>query len=355
MVLGVHGATSVMYGGAGYTVAMPDGGREAVIDSLRDRMRTLPAGLLAPAPPQGTTGPAVRRPVAHKNADLKEGAYTILDGALWVCRDGQLVDPRLTPSHATRLRELMAVRDAARAALRAQLDGAGQQAIEATQQYLNAVYDRFVFRFGPLNAAPNAAATGADPDAFFLRALERWDTEAQQRHRTGRPVTDAAARERLKMPLFREIVVRQARPASFAHSPRDALLLVLNERGTLDFARMAELLGPGATAEGVRQSLAADGLIFEDPETGFATADAYLSGNVKRKLAVAEKAALAEPRFGRNVDALRVVIPADIPPGQIEVRLGTHWIPAMDVNDFLREVLHAEEPRWSRAGGQVVR
>jgi len=35
---------------------------------------------------------------------------------------------------------------------------------------------------------------GIDPDAFFLRALERWDTETQERHKTGRPVTDATTR-----------------------------------------------------------------------------------------------------------------------------------------------------------------
>ena len=77
-----------------------------------------------------------------------------------------------------------------------------------------------------------------------------------------------------------------------------------------------------------------------------------MSGNVKRKLATAERAAVAEPRFQRNVEALQLVIPADIPPGQIEVRLGTHWIPPADVNQFLAEVLDAEEPRWSRSGKQ---
>jgi N12 class adenine-specific DNA methylase len=355
MVLGVHATTSVMYGGGGYTVSMPHGGRAAVIDALRDRMRALPGGLLAPAPSGVQTAPTPSPPVADHGSDLKEGAYCIQDDALWVCRGGQLVDPRLGPSQTTRLRELLAVRDAARGALRAQLDGAGRQAIEDTQRRLNVVYDRFVFRFGPLNSAPNTAVMGSDPDAFFLRALECWDTEAQQRHKTGRPVSEATARERLKMPLFRDIVVRQARPATSARSPKDAFLLVLNERGTLDFARIAELLGPGTTPDSVRDTLAAEGLIFEDPQAGWQTADAYLSGNVKRKLAVAEKAALAESRFQCNVEALRLVIPADIPPGQIEVRLGTHWIPATDVNDFLREVLHAEEPRWSRSGGQFVR
>ncbi len=350
-VLGTQGAVSVMYGGGGYTVALPEGGREAVIEALRDRMRALPAGLLAPAQRPALTAPALRTRANH-GANLKEGAYVVL-GALRVCRGGQLVDPLLSSSQTTRVQEMLAVRDAGRAALRAQLDGAGQQAIEESQRSLNAVYDRFVFRFGPLNAATNAAAMGTDPDAFFLRALERWDTEAQQRHESGRPVTDAAARDRLKMPLFRDIVVRQARPAISARSARDAHLIVLNERGALDFGRMAELLGSGGP-DSVRDALTVDGLIFEDPEAGWQTADAYLSGNVKHKLAIAEKAALAESRFGRNVDALRAVIPADIPPGQIDVRLGTHWVPASDVNRFLADVLDAEEPRWSRTGNQFV-
>ena len=224
--------------------------------------------------------------------------------------------------------------------------------IEQSQRRLNAVYDQFVFRFGPLNAHANVAAMGIDPDAFFLRALERWDTETQQRHKTGRPVTEAAARQRLKMPLFHEIVVRQAKPATSARSARDAHLIVLNERGTLDFGRMAELLGPGSSQDNVRDTLAGDGLIFDDPEGGWQTADAYLSGNVKRKLAAAERATVAEPRFQRNVDALQLVIPPDIAPGQIEVRLGTHWIPPADVNRFLAVVLDAEEPRWSRNGSQ---
>ena len=61
---------------------------------------------------------------------------------------------------------------------------------------------------------------------------------------------------------------------------------------------------------------------------------------------------MAEPRFQPNVEALQLVIPADIPPEQIEVRLGTHWIPPPDANQFLAEVLDAEEPRWSRSGKQ---
>ncbi len=338
MVLGIQSATSGMYG-AGYTVALPDGGRESLIATLVERMRALPPGLLTPAPPSIASTPGLRPRLAHAGGDLKESAPAILD-------------PQLSPSQTVRVPALFAVRDAARAALRAQLDGATPQVIQESQRRLNAVYDQFVFRYGPLNAHANVAAMGINPDAFFLRALERWDTESQQRHKTGRPVTEASARQRLKMPLFHEIVVRQARPALSAGSLRDAYLITLNERGTLDFGRMAELLGPGSSQDDVRDALANDGLIFDDPERGWQTADAYLSGNVKRKLAAAERATVAEPRFQRNVDALQLVIPPDIAPGQIEVRLGTHWIPPADVNRFLAVVLDAEEPRWSRNGSQ---
>jgi hypothetical protein len=188
----------------------------------------------------------------------------------------------------------------------------------------------------------------------------REDVEESIGRGEARPLTreerEAAARDRgpaktVYAPAS-EIVVRQARPALSAGSVRDAYLITLNERGTLDFGRMAELLGPRSSEDNVRDALAGDGLIFDDPEGGWQTTDAYLSGNVKRKLATAQTAGVAEPRFQPNVDALQLVIPADIPPGQIEVRLGTHWIPPADVNQFLAEVLDAEEPRWSRNGSQ---
>ena len=153
-----------------------------------------------------------------------------------------------------RVPALFAVRDAARAALRAQLDGATPQVIQESQRRLNAVYDQFVFRYGPLNAHANVAAMGINPDASTRTpsscVRSNADTETQQRHKTGRPVTEAAARQRLKMPLFNEIVVRQARPAFSARSVRDAYVITLNEHGALDFGRMAELLGPGKQPEG---------------------------------------------------------------------------------------------------------
>ena len=256
MVLGIHGASSGMYG-AGYTVALPDGGREETIATLVERMRALPSGLLTPAPPSIAATPGLRVPLTDDVGHLQDSARPF-------------VEPQLSSSQTLRVPALLAVRDAARAALRAQLDGAAPQEIEESQRRLNAVYDQFVFRYGPLNAHANVAAMGSNPDAFFLRALERWDATTQLHHKTGRPVTDALARERLKMPLFHEIVVRQARPALSARSLRDAYLITLNERGGLDFGRMAELLGPGSSQDDVRDALAGRRAHFRRPRSRLA-------------------------------------------------------------------------------------
>ena len=65
------------------------------------------------------------------------------------------------------------------------------------------------------------------------------------------------------------------------------------------------------------------------------TADAYLSGPVRTRLAVAEAAAALDPQYERNVTALRAVQPKDIRPSDITARLGAPWLPT-DVMAFVR-------------------
>ena len=79
-------------------------------------------------------------------------------------------------------------------------------------------------------------------------------------------------------------------------------------------------------------------LTTEDYET-WETADAYLSGSVRTKLAIAEASAPLDVRYARNVAALRGVQPEDLRPSDITARLGAPWIPADDVTRFSAEVI----------------
>src|SRR5271168_832877 len=87
-------------------------------------------------------------------------------------------------------------------------------------------------------------------------------------------------------------------------------------------------------------------LAYRNPEGGtWETADRYLSGNVRAKLAMAQASERIDPAYRRNVEALRAVQPKDLEPGEIEARLGSSWVPPSDVRDFVAELL--DVPRTS--------
>ncbi len=82
-------------------------------------------------------------------------------------------------------------------------------------------------------------------------------------------------------------VVGKTPPVTQVRSAEEGLLVSLNQRGTVDLPYIATLYGkpePQIIAE-------LGDLIFHDPESkSWQTADAYLSGNVRSKLATAERA-----------------------------------------------------------------
>ena len=63
-----------------------------------------------------------------------------------------------------------------------------------------------------------------------------------------------------------------------------------------------------------------------DGRPHYVTADEYLSGNVRRKLRQAQRAAEQDPSFAINVEALLAAQPKDLDASEIEVRLGATWI-----------------------------
>ena len=114
------------------------------------------------------------------------------------------------------------------------------------------------------------------------------------------------------------------------------MAICLDETGTVDVARVAELLG----VDEVQALAKLSDHLFTDPESGvLVPAEEYLSGNVRAKLAAARTAADTSDEFARNVAALEAVQPPQIAPGDISARPGATWIPPGDVEAFVRQVL----------------
>lgn len=256
----------------------------------------------------------------------RPGSYQMRYGQVHRVEHGQWVNvhARLNATQRARIAGMCTVREHARGLLDAQLSDQSDDALAGLRRQLNGVYDRFVARYGCLSTRANALAFRRDPDYPLLLSLEHYDEESGT-------ATKAA--------LFsRRTLARITEPTS-ASEPIEALAASMQWRGQVDPAYMADLLG--VPQEEVLEALAEAGQIFLDPnDQSWQPADAYLSGNVRAKL---KQAALAGPRFQRNLQALAAVQPEDLPPGAIEPRLGAVWIPAREVETFIREVLELED------------
>jgi N12 class adenine-specific DNA methylase/2-polyprenyl-3-methyl-5-hydroxy-6-metoxy-1,4-benzoquinol methylase len=263
---------------------------------------------------------------------------------------GQLVNgqvathtPRVVKDTAE-LRRLIGLRDAARAVLAVQVDGGDEATLRAAQRVLAERYESYVRVHGPINRSTQARtgrvdpATGAevlrrvrprmggfrdDPDWPLVAALEVFDDETQQ----ARPAA-----------IFTERVIDPPRERLGVDTPDEAVAVCLDESGSVNLDRVAELLGtePATTRVELGE------LVYDDPvDATLVPAAQYLSGNIRRKLDAARPAAQADPRFSVNVVALERFLPRQLAPGEITARLGAPWIPAADVERFCLEVLDA--------------
>ncbi len=208
---------------------------------------------------------------------------------------------------------------------------------------LNRRYDRYLRVYGPINrftwrrtgrydpgtgeermarVRPPQGGFRADPLSAVVYALEHFDPESMQA---------------TKADVFRGRVIAPRAPRLGADTPADALAICLDTHGEVRLGEVARLLG--VPPEQARQDLGT--LVFDDPgEPGrLIPAAEYLSGNVRVKLEAAEIAAAGDPRFATNVETLRGVLPADLGPDEIDVRLGAAWIGHSYVQAFLRELL----------------
>jgi N12 class adenine-specific DNA methylase len=293
-------------------------------EALATAIDSLPAGIYHPLSERQA---AALRQTISAPLGVKPNAYVLTDhgGGGIAVREGDelrlLTD--LPASTAKRIRRLIRVRDAARDCLRVQVEDRPEAEVEAARFRLNQDYDYFVSQFGPVSHPANIRAFAGDPDLPLLLSLENYNEG------------DNTA---VKTALFRERTIQRRSPVVSAGSPKEALVITLSEKGRVDLNHISQLLGrPEADFLSDLQ-----GAIFLNPTTRrWETEDDYLSGNVREKLAVAERASRDEPRLSINVEALRGVQPTDLKATEIDARLGAAWIPAEDVAAFGRELLRA--------------
>jgi N12 class adenine-specific DNA methylase len=256
-------------------------------------------------------------------AKHKPGCYVIVDGLLMMSLGFEAEPVALSKDEEARVMAMLPVRETVRALVKAQVLTDEEAPLEALRLQLHTQYDAFTKAFGSFNDKKNVKALGDDADFALLRALEKVDESGVA----------------TKADLFYRRTARATISPTSASTLSEAVQVNLAESGGLQVARLASLLG--WSTEEVTTGLVAESLAFPCPRTNlWQPAFAYLSGDVKTKLAEAEGAGQG---YEANVAALKAVIPADIQAQDIAVRLGANWIPGEVYMAFAKEILNVKE------------
>ena len=268
---------------------------------------------------------------------VRNYSYTLVDGKVYYRENSCMTPVRVSGTTESRIKGLIGLRDCVRMLIEYQTEDYPDEDIQAEQRKLNTRYDAFVRQYGRISSRANNSVFRADSSYFLLSSLEVLDDEVKFIRKA-----DMFSKRTIK----RHVVVTHVDTAS------EALALSLGEKAKVDMAYMTELTGK--TEEEIYKDL--QGVIFLNPlyaggegkQAKYLSADEYLSGNVREKLAWAKRSAELYPDdYTVNVQALEAVQPVDLTAAEISVRLGATWLPIDVVEQFMYEIM--QTPRYMRS------
>lgn len=215
--------------------------------------------------------------------------------------------------------------------------------LKELQQALNTAYDTFVERYGNLNKNVAISFLSNDIDWPSVQAIEKFEEKAN--------VDGSKTKIYGKTDIFSSRIIdpkTQEKPAD----PTQAVKASILSFGRVDLQYLSDALS--ISEEEAKKAALATGLAFENPSTGVVESRyAYLSGNVREKLAAAE-ANNEGGKYDANISALRDVMPQDIPAHLLPYSFGASWIPAKLFEEFVQERTGVRVSLSKHGGGWVM-
>lgn len=259
------------------------------------------------------------------NGEIKDGGFGLVNGKVYQ-RKGSVMNE--VTKNISAYKAIINIKNAVRETFRVQQNDAPENIIKNAQKALNKLYDNFVSKYGFMISTTNEKLFRNDPEYPLLKALENV-TEWAKKGKAQEPLKVE------KAAIFTERTIEPNKNIKKADNSKDAIPIVLNERGFLDLDRISELTGKN------KDDVIAElrGLIYKNPATNmYETTDEYLSGNVVEKLKTAEFMAKTNPEYNSNVEALKKSQPGRVTAKDIDVKLGSNWIPLEYYKTFFKEL-----------------
>ena len=262
--------------------------------------------------------------------NVKNYSYTIADDRVYYRENSMMKPVEVSESVEQRIKGMVQIRDCTQELIDFQLEEYPDDMIKNKQTELNQLYDDFSKKHGLINSQTNKRAFQQDSSYCLLCSLEKLDDEGNFKG---------------KADMFSRRTIKKQEVVTSVDTASEALAVSLGEKARIDLAYMSDLTGK--SKEEVTKELA--GVIFQNPVTEkWETADEYLSGNVREKLATARVFAENRSEFSINVTSLEKVQPKELDASEIEVRIGATWIDAKYIEDFMRETFETPDYLFDR-------
>ena len=345
MVLGTMALGKSLYGNDTETACYPIEGADLAEQLAGAVAHIAPPdqALLDMDAPEQEDGKAVESIPADPN--VRNFSYTVSKGKIYFRENSRMAPVELGKVPTARVKGMIGIRDSARKLIDLQLKGASDAEIKEEQASLNRLYDAYTKKYGILNSAGNRLAFNQDSSYPLLCSLEVLDDEGNFKQ---------------KADVFTKRTIQHHEAVTSVDTAVEALAVSIGERACVDLGFMASLMDGGEKIPQIVEDL--KGVIFKDPATGpfdmeaggtdwykgWQTADEYLSGDVRMKLAKARAAAEKYPEFAVNAEALEQVQPKDLTAAEISVRIGAPWVKPEYYREFIFELL--QTPEYLRDG-----
>lgn len=267
--------------------------------------------------------------VPANNYDVKPFGYDFINGKLVQSQKGYLVEIKEVKNakNIEQYKDFIVLKKHVHTVLQAQVHKCSNKSLDELLETMNVLYDRFVYNYGYIDSKSCKMKFKQDPDFQLLCALEMHSKGAVKK-------ADIFYKRTIKNDLYENEIL----------NAKDALSYCINRFGYVDMDFIKNIY----KKEEIEIIKELDGLIFMDPTTNdYVIAATYLSGNVVEKLRVANELLNENPTLNTNIKnniaSLEQVQPAPLTYDQIELKLGTTFIPVEYYTEFLLSIMGVTE------------
>ena len=285
--------------------------------------------------------------ITLSDEDIRNFSYVAKDNKIYFKENNELVLQEFSQKDIRKIEKYIELSQTLRNVIQIQKEDITDERLAKEQEKLNNIYDDFFNRYGSLNSYINIKILREDSTYPLLSATE---------------VLDEQGNFKRKGDIFFKRTIKKLVAIEKVDTPQEALILSISQKGKIDLEYMESLTNMD------KSDIINDlkGQIFLDIKLNnenivdirkdapnafkYITKDEYLSGNILNKIKDIER--YEEILFNLpdeyqiNLELLNYqkkelekVMPKPLEASEINIRLGSTWIPPEYIKDFIRETL----------------